>query len=143
MTTTTTRAQEQATGLRRLADLIEAEPQLADWLSHTLQTSGINAFPPDEDERVALAWFVRVMKAAGATITKSTSASLYQVAAHFGSVKVEALASRAQVCERVVVGTQTVTRQVPDPAAPLVEVTETVEQVEWRCEPLLAQSVTP
>jgi hypothetical protein len=46
------------------------------------------------------------------------------------------------VCERVVTGTRLETKEVPDPealkAVPLVTVTETVEDVEWRCMPLLA-----
>lgn len=53
-------------------------------------------------------------------------------------------ASREAVCERVVVGVTTVTREVPDPSVvvPLVEVTEEVETVEWKCSPLLESSVT-
>jgi len=49
---------------------------------------------------------------------------------------------RAQVCERVVTGTQTVTEEVPDPdyiaAAPKVTVTREVESVEWNCVPILS-----
>jgi len=53
---------------------------------------------------------------------------------HFGGgVSVQHQAPRAEVCERVVVGTETV--EVPDPAAPMVEVERDV--VEWRCAPLL------
>lgn len=50
---------------------------------------------------------------------------------------------RSAVCERVVTGTETITRTVPDPTVevPMVEVTETVETVEWVCAPLLAESV--
>ncbi|MCW2542824.1 MAG: hypothetical protein JWM40_376 [Frankiales bacterium] len=56
-------------------------------------------------------------------------------------VQWEVVAKRDAVCRRVVTGTETLTRRVPDPAAPLVEVTETVETVEWQCEPLLTAVV--
>jgi hypothetical protein len=48
--------------------------------------------------------------------------------------------SRDVVCRRVVKGTREVTKKVPDPAAlaavPEIEVTETVEDIEWICEPV-------
>lgn len=51
---------------------------------------------------------------------------------------------RARVCERVVTGTTTVTEEIPDPeyvaAAPKVAVTRTVESVEWKCVPILADA---
>jgi hypothetical protein len=49
--------------------------------------------------------------------------------------------SRDEVCRRVVKGTREVTKKVKDPealaAVPEIEVTETVEDFEWVCEPLL------
>lgn len=49
---------------------------------------------------------------------------------------------RAEVCERVVTGVETVTEEVPDPdyiaAAPKVTVTRDIEKVEWKCGPVLA-----
>lgn len=56
-----------------------------------------------------------------------------------GIVKLEVVVTRESVCRRVVTGTETVTEKVPDPDAPLVEVTREVETVEWECEPLLAE----
>jgi len=65
----------------------------------------------------------------------------FYVTRRFGAITLAASASRDEVCERVVVGTKEVTREVPDPAAlaavPKVSVTEVIEQVEWRCSPLL------
>lgn len=45
------------------------------------------------------------------------------------------IAYRDEVCERVVTGVEKVTRSIPDPKVqvPLIEVTEDVETVEWRC----------
>lgn len=59
-----------------------------------------------------------------------------------GTIDLHVGAYRDQVCERVVTGTREVTKTVPDPAVvvPQVEVTETVEDVEWVCTPLLAGS---
>jgi hypothetical protein len=55
---------------------------------------------------------------------------------------VAVVTSRDEVCRKVVTGTRTVTRTVPDPEAlakvPMVEVTEDVEDFEWVCEPVLA-----
>ena len=58
-------------------------------------------------------------------------------------VKWKVVAAREAVCERVVTGTETVTKSVPDPSilVPLVEVTEEVETVEWVCSPLLQEPV--
>lgn len=51
--------------------------------------------------------------------------------------------AREAVCERVVTGTKTVTREVPDPSVdvPTIEVTEEIETVEWVCSPLLESAV--
>lgn len=51
-----------------------------------------------------------------------------------GGITISHHTQRDEVCTRKVTGTRTV--QVPDPAAPLVEVTEDI--VEWDCEPILA-----
>ncbi len=65
----------------------------------------------------------------------------------FGALAVVASVPREEVCERVVTGTREVTESVPDPEAmkevPIVEVTKTVEDVEWRCRPLLAAEREP
>jgi hypothetical protein len=60
----------------------------------------------------------------------------------FGAIDIEVYGKRAEVCERVVVGTEEVEEEVPDPealaAVPKVKVTKTVEQVKWVCRLLLA-----
>ncbi len=50
------------------------------------------------------------------------------------------VANREEVCERVVVGARQVTETIPDPSVtvPTVEITKTVEDVEWRCTSILA-----
>lgn len=123
---------QQAEGLRRLADMIEAHPELPpSYLSSHLYIWHAKS----ADELAAIA---RAALGAGATVDKDIAGKQYNVVASFGPIRAMALADRVNVCERVVTGTETVTRTVPDPTAPLVEVTETVEQVEWVCRPLLA-----
>jgi hypothetical protein len=57
----------------------------------------------------------------------------------FYGVQLSVSVDREAVCRRVVTGTREVTKAVPSPDAPMVEVTETIEDVEWVCEPLLAE----
>jgi hypothetical protein len=57
-----------------------------------------------------------------------------------GGVGINVIAQRDEVCKRVVTGTREVKKTIPDPmvTVPTIEVTETVEDVEWVCEPILA-----
>ncbi len=70
---------------------------------------------------------------------KYPTAELFRYSGSIRGVETEVIVDRPAVCERVVVGTTTVTRQVPAPdvEVPMIEVTEDIEQVEWRCQPLL------
>lgn len=122
---------QQAEGLRRLADMIEAHPELPP--SYLKSVNVWHATDPDK-----LAAIARAALAHGATVAKDATANIYTLSVSWGPLTAEAIAQRANVCERVVTGTETVIKTVPDPAAPLVEVTETVEHVEWVCRPLLA-----
>lgn len=62
----------------------------------------------------------------------------YTLDCKVGSINIELTAYRDAVCQRIVTGTREVIEEVPDPAVvvPTVTVTKTVEEVEWRCEPL-------
>lgn len=62
---------------------------------------------------------------------------------HLAGLHLYASVERDEVCERIVTGTRQVTEEVPDPAAPKITVTRTVEDVEWRCMPLLAEDREP
>lgn len=133
-------AARQAAGLRALADMIEQNPEVADMAAYYI--SHLSMFCSTSPEHHAL-----LAKAAlrhGATVDKWVTADLYNLKLSFagGAVVAEVLAGRDAVCERVVTGIETVTKSVPDPAAlaeaPVIEVTEEVETVEWVCRPLLA-----
>lgn len=128
---------EYAAGLRRLADML-------DRLDESVRISYLDApsvWCPRNADEVAL--IIRAGLAAGAEIVKygAEDSAYRNVGVRFGAVEAMALVSKATVCERVVVGTETI--EVPDPTfippgAPMVE--RVVDKVEWRCRPLLAGS---
>lgn len=123
---------EYTAGLRALADLLDASPRLR------LPYSGI-ASPllvmtmSGGDQRRECADWVRVLQDG----QKSVRGDAFDVQGRLRGLHICVIANRDKVCTRRVVGTEQVTRTVPDPAAPPVEVTETVERVEWDCQPLL------
>lgn len=118
-------------GLRAAADFFEANPDAP-------MPFGVDLgrHMNDRDE------FVSAVRALGSA-RKDFGSTYAQVARSFGGgVEIRYQAYREQVCERVVVGTRQVEVEEADPAAvaalPKFKRTETVEDVEWRCEPLLA-----
>lgn len=133
-------AAEQVAGLRALADFIEANPEQALSMRVPLKYLGSHIAA---DPKTAFASFAAAGARAGLAVDKEYSTDYAKVAVTFSpAVVVTHQADRAEVCERVVVGTETVTKLVPDPAklaaVPEVEVSEEVEIVEWQCLPLLA-----
>lgn len=130
-------ADEQAAGLRALADMIEANPDL---VATKFYLSGLHVWHATDADTMAK--LVRAGLAHGAKIDKAYSGDSFNLKLSWGPVVAMALGYRNQVCERVVTGVETVTKTVPDPealaAVPQVEVTEQVETVTWVCKPLLA-----
>lgn len=131
-----TDAQQVATGLRQLADLLDANPDLS---GTRYAFTMINLFPRTRDG--VAAWARAAMRSTGKA-NKHQSDRYAGVKIDFGPVGVSVNIERDEVCERIVTGTHEVTKEVPDPdllaTVPLVSVTETVEDVEWRCMPILA-----
>ena len=136
-------------GLRQLADVLEQHPDLplplrgsksvvpVDWLLFGGDTRDNLA----AQKRVA----AQIVRALPCKFDKHVTANLFRYSGELGGLHVQVVVDQAAVCERVVVGTETVTREVPDPDAapvPTVTVTETVEKVEWQCRPLLASTET-
>jgi hypothetical protein len=135
----TTRA-EYAAGLRAFADLIDANPDLPlpvqDKFEWTIWPSAV------DDVKAEIA---RIRRLLPGRFDKNDTADAYnskyfELRGHLHGIPLVISTYREQVCERVVVGTRQVTKTVPAPDAPMVEVTETVEDVEWRCSPLLADA---
>lgn len=134
-----------ADGLRALAAMVESNPHLAEWLKYALGHM-MAPITRADDPRSLLADFTRATLATGGTVEKYYSDDDSQtwagIHAGFGPLSIQIYTLRGEVCERVVIGVKEVTKEVPDPTAlaavPKVTVTETVEQIEWRCTPLLA-----
>lgn len=118
-------------GLRAAADFFEATPDAP--LPYSINL-GLHLFTREE--------FVSAVRALGKA-RKNFSTGYAEAKREFGGrVEIRYQAYREQVCERIVVGTKQVETEKPDPEAiaalPKVKRVETVEEVEWRCEPLLA-----
>lgn len=135
-------ALRQADGLRALAAMLEANPELSELFEYPLRRVLVPLHAEHPDPVTTLAKVARAAKACGAKITKDANDKYFNLTAIWPGVTFLAYIERELVCERVVTGTETVTTTVPDPAllakVPTVEVTEVVELVTWRCPPLLA-----
>jgi hypothetical protein len=127
---------EMAAGFRQLADLIEATPDIP------VSYPALNVWCFWGAGAVKdMAALTRAALRLGAKVDKNITDSQYNLSIRLGPITATSLASRNEVCERVVVGTRKITETVPDPAAapvPMVERTRTEDVVEWRCVPLLA-----
>ncbi len=135
--TDTDRRTAYIAGLRQLAELLETHPDIP-----TPYTGGagtpLSIFCDDKEQIAALARAFpgRMDK----RVDESSPTYGFELHGSLAGLKIVAYVHRYEVCTRVVTGTREVTTSVPDPSVvvPMVEVTETVEDVEWKCEPLLA-----
>jgi hypothetical protein len=113
-----------ADGLRRLADLLDEHPDLAEY-----QSLDLSHFVSDLDEMTA------ARRRVGGRWEKRTFGDSYFALVRDlgGNVAISLNASRAKVCERVQTGVKTVT--MPDPAlvADLPSVTVEEPVYEWIC----------
>lgn len=139
-----TAAVEMAASLRQLAAMIVANPDLVDDGGPMRYTFDRVLLPTYTKE--ATAAIARAGVHIGARVAKHQDERWAGVTVDFGSrVNLFVYADREQICERKVVGQKTVTKEVPDPdalaAVPKVTVTETVDEVEWICSPLLANEL--
>jgi hypothetical protein len=127
------------TGLRALADLLEQHDELP--VPYDVTAQWICASRSKEEQRAIAQTFTRVMPG---TIRKGVRDDAFDLDGEIGPVNFGLIVQRDAVCQRVVTDVTEVTREVPDPdalaAVPMVTVTETVEQVEWICSPILAEA---
>lgn len=133
------RADELATHIENFAAFLRANPDIADEIGPVrfLVCATNSADPKAEMARV-----IRRGLKVGATVDKEVNEKFASAYLRFGRISLEVFAQRDQVCERVVIGTHEETLEEPDPealaAVPTVTKTVTVEDVEWRCQPILA-----
>lgn len=148
MTTTETPLYiRQAEGLRAFANMIEQNPELAELFESHFRYLSMHAFDYDKPQE-SFGLFARAALQAGAKVTKNYGDKFAEVTADWGAICFRLQTDREEVCERVQVGTETVTRTERDPKAveaalaeiPETEVTEEVPVYEWQCTPLLASS---
>lgn len=136
-------------GLLNLAAIVEANPALVDDEGPLRYTFDRVLASVSKREHVAA--LTRAAVRAGVRVTKHQNDTWAGVDIHLssnaprygeGQVLLHVYVNREEICERIVTGTREVSEEVPDPealaAVPKVTVTKTVEDVEWRCHPILA-----
>lgn len=121
-------------GLRMLADLLEARPELL------VPHGPLSVVPLGEREsREQLAAWARALPGKK---DKEINDRFANLVGSLRGLRIKVVAYRDEVCERVVLGTETVTEMVPDPealtAVPQIAQVTTREIVEWVCRPMLA-----
>ena len=134
-------AAQQAAGLRALADMIEANPDLAPLANAYLPSMDVfYAWTKDDVARIA-----RAGLAHGAKVEKAAFNNTFGLTLRWGPVGASTLGDRSNVCERVVT-VETVEEEVPDPealaAVPTVKQIRQVENVSWKCGPWMADAKT-
>lgn len=138
-TTEATQRAAYTKGLRALADILDARPDLP--LPYDGNSTAIDWIEVDDNARGVAAAFVRAMPG---RVDKSVSdaAGQFYLTFRLHGLRLRLISTRTQMCERVVTGTRTVEFEEPDPEAlaalPKIKRTEVVEDVEWQCHPILA-----
>lgn len=133
---------EYIAGLRALAEALEADEALPLPYDGTLGPIAVFTYA-----KPTLAAMTRLLDGKREKeVDESSSSHGFRVKGSIRGLRVIIYADRDQVCTRRVVGTETVTEQIPDPEyvdkAPLVEVTTERQIVEWDCGSLLADEPT-
>jgi hypothetical protein len=132
-------------GLRQLADLLDAHPEVPLPYDGTLAPITIQHLFPVNGGTVRDE-FLATVRAFPGKREKDPNDTYFDVDVQLAGLHISVTTYREQVCKRVVTGTREVTREVPDPdalaAVPTKTVTETVEDVRWECRPLLAVDTT-
>lgn len=133
-----------AAGLRVLAGILENHPEVplpfhgsvSPLTFHFLAGNG------DRERMAAAARALPCKWAKGTRDYGELGGAYFDLSGDLAGLKVQLTAAREDVCERIVTGTRPVTELVKDPvlldAVPLTEVTRQVEDVTWRCRPVLA-----
>ena len=125
--------QSKIEGLRRLADFLEANPDFA--LPYDF-TAELSVYVDGKESFVNHARMLR-------TGTKGSNDTFFYFTHDFGGgINVQIVESRNVMCEKVIVRTEEIEVEEPDPVAlaqlPKVKVRRLREVVDWKCPELLA-----
>ena len=141
------RRAEYIKGLHAFADALEAHPDVRLPYDGT-ETDITTYFLSGDDPRAAMAAAARAFPCdfrKEVTEDGDHAAGTLRLKGKLHGLRIELVAYRTAVCERVVTGTREVTETVKDPealaAVPEVEITKVVEDVVWECHSILAPSV--
>jgi len=122
-------------GLRVLADLLDAHPGLPlPYHGSSAELIWIETSRVKESARL----FAKLIPG---TVTKTPRGDAIDLTGRIAGLRVLYIASRADVCKRVVTGTHEVTVPATAATAAVPGHVETVEDVKWTCSSLLAEDV--
>lgn len=142
---TTTNAAQMSARLQVVADLLAQHPDLPAPCVFGYQSTGVvdvtwqlmNSDEAKDDQRT---FAQQIVRAFGGTWDKKPWADRFDLSRKHDTdpqIRLEILAHRDQMCERVVVGTEQVTIPATEAVEAQPERVEEREVVEWRCAPLL------
>ena len=127
-----------ASDLRNFADFIEEHGLILPDITVDCRSYLWNYTMPEEgDVPASIALAMRAGMKSADTVKKEYSDDYFRLFVHFGKLIYKVVCNREEVCTKRVVGTETVTKQVP-PKGEWTEETVTQDIVEWDCNPLLA-----
>lgn len=126
---------EYIAGLRAMADILEGHSEMPlPWPGQSENMTFEFYVTGDENEKATTAAIIR---AVGGRWSKNATDAFFTTATQLRGLHIRVVAHRDQVCERRVIGTETVVKKV----ATVFEERE-VEQdiIEWDCGPILADA---
>lgn len=132
------------TRLRTVADILEQHPNLPAPSVSFYQSGNVSVHwylcldSYGMVENMQKHYAAEIVRALGGKWNKEESGDDFRFAQQRDGIDYTILVKRSAVCERIVVGTETVTVPAMPAREALPARIETREVVEWRCEPLLA-----
>lgn len=134
-------AEDLAHNLRKIADIVASQPEhLKMWRSIFSQLRYYAVTEKEfTDATLAVMPYARRTEGGERGLSKDADRWYMRVHGYLGQLPITISSDRNLVCTKVVTGTETVTREIPDPDAPKITVTEEQEIVEWECPPLLSK----
>jgi len=128
---------ELASNLREFADFLDDHGQDIPDVTVDISSRVWKSWTGAGDVPTAIALALRAGMKGADEVTKEYSDDYFRLYLSFGDLQYRVLCDREEVCERTVVGTETVMESVP-PEGEWTEQAVEKDVVEWVCNPLLA-----